>query len=68
LGSKKYGIGLYNVANGEILLLDKELNPISGFPQTGYSSFDLSESSESGNTKLIAVAGENSQVLIMSLD
>lgn len=68
LGSEKYGIGLYNVANGEILLLDKELNPISGFPQTGYSSFDLSERSESGKTKLIAVAGENSQVLIMSLD
>ena len=68
LGDNQHGIGLYNASDGEVLLLDKDLNPISGFPQTGFSAFDYSLRSEPAKSNLITVGGEDQQVLIMSLD
>lgn len=62
------GIGLYNNTDGEIQLLDKELNSVSGFPQSGFSKFDLSLRSESSKANVITVAGESEQVQVFGLE
>ncbi|MFT4526674.1 MAG: hypothetical protein ACI85F_002850 [Bacteroidia bacterium] len=64
----KSGIGLYNPADGDITLLDKGLNTMSGFPQTGFSRFDLVLKNEPTSPNLIATTMEDNQVLIFGLD